>query len=185
MADNPVSAMLASAPPAAPAPQPAVDPAAARERVVASARAALDEKFANKAWVEKFYGGDDAARRSFGVLTARIAGYGDGPTEAGNAFLAAPEDDDPGVATTSGPHGMTARRLQEHVANLFASGLDERSVDQIMKGKPVSVAEYRAALALRDKFRRDQDFQRRLFAGDHEARKQFTLLSAILASEVE
>jgi hypothetical protein len=176
--------MLASAPPAAAAPAP-VDPAQARERLVASARAALDEKFANKAWVEKFYGGDYAARRSFGHLTATIAGYGDGPTEAGNAFLAAQGPDDPGVAATTGPHGMTPRRLQEHVANLFASGLDEKSVDQIMKGKPVSAAEYQAALALRDKFRGDQDFQRRLFAGDQEARKQFTLLSAILASEVK
>jgi len=176
--------MLGSAPPAAPA-APAVEAAQTRERLIASARAALDEKFANKAWVEKFYGGDDAARRSFGRLTATIAGYGDGPAEAGNAFLAAQEDKDPGVATTSGPHALTPRRVQEHIGNLFAAGLDEKSVDQILKGKPVSPAEYRAALALRDKFRGDQDFQRKLFSGDLEARKQFTLLSAILASEVE
>jgi len=118
-------------------------------------------------------------------LTATIAGYGDGPAEAGNAVLAAQEDKDPGVATTSGPHALTPRRVQEHIGNLFAAGLDEKSVDQILKGKPVSPAEYRAALALRDKFRGDQDFQRKLFSGDLEARKQFTLLSAILASEVE
>jgi len=48
--------MLGSAPPAAPA-APAVEAAQTRERLIASARAALDEKFANKAWVEKFYGG--------------------------------------------------------------------------------------------------------------------------------
>jgi hypothetical protein len=159
---------------------PTPPPASPSEVAAAQAREQLDAKYADAKWLEKFHAGDILARREFGKLTATIAGYG------GNVEPFEPAEDDlPPVAVTSGPTALTPRRLQNVVGELFAAGLDERSVEQIVDGERVTAKEYEAALQTRERLRNDPEWIRRLFAGGHEERRQHLLLSAILSADIK
>lgn len=142
------------------------------------ARAQLDALSASPEWRAKFFGGDQGARKEFSTLTAQIA--------AGNptaeAISAAPNPEEPFRIEVTIGNELNSRGRADAVAGLREIGLDDATVAQALDGAPVTAAERAMAQRYKDMRLGDADFTRRYLAGEWSARREMSLLAAILSS---
>jgi hypothetical protein len=159
--------------------QAAMHPAPVAPVNAQGARALLDKLTRDPGWGKALLNGDPGVTKQFNDLTAMSAAGDD----VGDAVK--------GVAEQAGPlieftiNGSLSRRdTATAIADFREQGLTDESITQALEGGAVSIAEHRAAQALQSARKNDPAWCKRLLAGDYEARREFTLMSIILASPV-
>jgi hypothetical protein len=138
-----------------------------------AAAAKLDTLGADKAWCDKLFSGDGAARKEFDQLVEQKSG-GDRLDQiiAGTA-------DVPLIQTTEGsvPLGATMRDVADLQTRV---GLSADAVKQLLSGAPVSKAEYDQVKQLRADALSDADFVTRLLKNDRAAVRDLTHANIVI-----
>jgi hypothetical protein len=143
------------------------------------ARQMLDKLTKDPSWAKALLRGDPQATKQLADLTA-LSAAGD---EVGDTVAGIVEPSDPLIEFTFGGN-LTRRQIAEAVAGFREDGLSDASIEQAMQGGAVTVAEYRAAAALQSARHSDPAWVKRLLSGDYEAKREHTLLSIILSSQI-
>jgi hypothetical protein len=162
-----ISAALHPAPPASPT-------------TPTEARARLDHLTTDKQWAAKFEAGDADTRREFDTLTALVAEARPGDrlddVLAGTATL-------PLIETVTAGQLPTIK-LMSAVDGLREAGISGDAIRQAVNGVKVSRIEYEAGKQLHAQRVSDAEWRKRLLAGDASARREMTLMSIVLSSEI-
>jgi hypothetical protein len=145
---------------------------AAPATTAAEASARLTALTADSSWSQRYFSGDPAARRDFQQLTQMVAGA-DADAEA-----IAGKSSQPGLIeeTTGVAHGD----LVKAVSWLRENGLDAATVQQLLKGEPIPRDEYEAVVQMRSQLYSSKEWVAKLLAGDHQAKRDLTLISVAL-----
>jgi hypothetical protein len=143
------------------------------------ARHRLEALTGDARWSKALMNGEPAATKEFHDLVA-LSAAGD---DVGDAIVGIQEQAEPIFETTI--NGSLPRRIVAQAVNDFRNdGLDDGSIAQAMHGGSVSVGEYRAAEALLNARKADPVWVKALMSGDHLAKKEWSLLTVILACDV-
>jgi hypothetical protein len=154
-------------------------PPSASPATPAEAQARLDALTRNKDWGEKYLSGNIEARREFASLT-EMAAQAEYRLDNVLAGKVEPEL----MELTSSEHPLSTRNLSSAVESLREFGLSDDVIRQAVTGRPVSAEERRAVEQFRAMRLSNGDWAKKLLAGDHDARRELTLMSIVLSSEV-
>jgi hypothetical protein len=146
---------------------PPAPPATASE---ASAR--LDALGADRAWAQKFYSGDIAARQEFERLNVMVAEGGD---KIDIAMLG---------QLPPGANGEI-RELAGTAEFLRDVGIRDEVIRETLAGQEVTQAEHDATKRWLDQHTRDKEYTKKWLSGDPEVAKQMTLAHIILGSNIK
>jgi hypothetical protein len=135
------------------------------------AAARLSTLTANPQWGQKYLAGDVATVKEFNDLTGLVASA-DTAAEALAGKFSTPATADTHVL------GVGVEQLRQ-------VGLTDDVIKSVVAGTPVSAAEHAAVKRLMASKMADQGWTERLLKGDADTKKQFTLMSIVLASEIE
>jgi len=154
--------------------------ASADPKTPSEARRRLTELTADKQWSEDFTAGKVEARREFEGLT-KMAAQADDRLEnvlAGKA--------EPGLMeVTNAENPLTTRDLAGAIADLREAGLRDQTIKEIFEGTKMPAEIRRRCEQLKAKKMGDAEWTRKLLAGDHEAKRELTLISAVLSADIE
>lgn len=145
---------------------------------VVEATARLDGLRANSEWAGKFLGGNQAARREHDHLAQIIANGG--PADTIDAIMAGT----PPAQAVTGDGLPNYREMAAAAAEFRAVGISDAAIRQVLTEQKISRAEQDMARAWLADHKSNAEWRGKLLAGDNEARRQFTLASIILSSEV-
>ena len=152
-------------------------PAAATPAAEASVK--LKGLTADKAWSEKFFAGDVAARREFAELTTAAAN-GDSTGEAIAGTAAAP-----GMIETTFGSDLNSRATVETVQLLREAGFTDATTEALFRGDKMNRQEVEMARRYQSMRHSDQSWVSRLLAGGWTEQRESMLLAAILSADVE
>lgn len=138
----------------------------------AEASSRLTELGADKAWAQRFYGGDTGARQDFERLTTMIANDGKKIDMAMSGAL--PELHDGDLSHMAGLADM-----------LRESGIRDEVIRETLAGGKVTKAEFDATKAWLDQHLNDKIYVAKWLNGDVEARQKFLLAHIITSSEIK
>ena len=155
-------------------PPPPIKPEDAQD-----ARARLDVLSRDKGWADRLFNGDVRTRKEFDDLLGVAAGGDD----VGDAIAGIVEE--PPIFQTTQGGELPARHVQQTIEALREAGLNDGTIEQAIKLPPVTRADAAMTRAFQSKRHGDAEWVARLLAGDYEAKREFTLMSIILASPVE
>ncbi|HEU5018145.1 MAG TPA: hypothetical protein VFT69_09245 [Pseudolabrys sp.] len=142
------------------------------------AAARLAELQQDPAWVDKLLAGSDPKVASqFQTLTEMQASKPAGRFESAMAG-----SEGRPFEMTDEEHPLTTRQLGGGIKGLREAGLNDDTIRELFSGRKAGKDEYRAVENFMNKLKGDQDWVRRLLAGDHEAKRQLTLGSIVLAA---
>jgi hypothetical protein len=168
-ASNALAAMnVAANPPPSVVPQDAQD-----------ARATPDRLSRDASWAQSLFSGNVAARKQFDELVAKAAGGDD----VADAVAGIVEPATPLFETTANGE-LPRRHVEEAIASLRDSGLNDASIEQAINLPPISRAEFTAAQALGAKLYGSAEFRSKLLSADYEATRQHNLLCVLLSSPI-
>jgi hypothetical protein len=143
------------------------------------ARARLVDLTADKQWSEDFTAGRVEARREFATLT-EMAAQADDRLE--NAL--AGKADAQLLEVTNAENPLTSRDIGTAINDLREAGLRDETIREIFDGVKMPAEIRRRCEQLKAKKLGDAEWTKRLLAGDHEAKRELTLISAVLSAEV-
>jgi hypothetical protein len=143
------------------------------------ARQRLDLLAKDASFAARLFNGDVATRKIFDDLVAADAN-GDPIGD----ILAGIEEQSPRVFETTQGGELPPRHVAEVIKSMRESGLDDRSIEQALRGIPVTRAELALTKAFESRCRGDADWCRRLLSGDFAARRDLVLMSVIFNSPV-
>jgi hypothetical protein len=143
------------------------------------ARLLLNKLTADPTWAAALMRGDEPTTKQFHALTA-LSAAGD---EAADAAVGIQEPSAL-VEYTSGGR-LNRRDTATAVQHFQEIGIGNDAILQAMNGARVSPQEHAAATAIMNARKGDAEWSRALLAGDYVARREFTLLNIILASEID
>jgi hypothetical protein len=135
------------------------------------AAARLSTLTANPEWGQKYLSGDVATVKEFNDLTGLVAS-----ADTAAAALA-------GKFTS--PSTADAHMLGVGIENLRQIGLDDSVIKSVIDGTPVTKAEHDAVSRLMKSKMADQLWTEKLLKGDADTKKEFTLMSIVLAAEIK
>jgi hypothetical protein len=139
----------------------------------AEADAKLTELQANKTWCDRFLKGSDPEVKTFKELMAQR-----GPDFRLNQIAAGNTVPLPDVDTHLGSELSTYNTIQG-AGWMREQGIEPAVIKQVLKGEPVSQAEFDAAAKAKADLLRNKEFVAKWLAGDREAVRQMTLLHII------
>jgi hypothetical protein len=147
---------------------------------VGRARAAIESLSSSSEWRQRFFSGDQTARREFSELTAKVvAGDQTAAVMAGDPLPAADT-----IELTGSVLGgrIPARALASEVASLRSAGISDGAVQQLLDGYAMSPSEVEAATRYKSMRLGDAEFTARYLAGEWSAVREMRLLAMILSA---
>jgi hypothetical protein len=142
----------------------------------AGARARLAELAANPKWTSDYLNGNTAARQEFEAVTKLIATGSDVDMAIAGLLPEAHVDFGPGAPL---------RDQAAAVPFLRHLGIGDEAIKQLLSDQPVSRREYQLAEQWRNSHMKNAEWTKRWLAGDHDAAREMTLCSIVLASEID
>ena len=134
------------------------------------AQALLSQRSADVSWGQKYLAQDAATVKEFNDLTGLVASA-DTTAEALTGKFTSP--------TTADSHVLGG------VEQLRQVGLTDDVIKSVIDGTPVSKQEHDAVSRLMKSKMADQLWTEKLLKGDATIKKEFTLMSIVLASEIK
>ncbi len=134
----------------------------------------------NQQWRDQLLAGDSGVRAEFKSLTELAAQAGDRLDGVLNG-TAQPQP----FEMTSRENPLSTRDLQSGADDLRSRGLDDDVIREIMSDRVASKAEHDEVREFQRKRMGDAEWVKRLLAGDHEAQRELTLMSAVLSTPTE
>lgn len=132
-------------------------------------------------WSKALMNGEPAATKEFHDLVA-LSAAGD---DVNDAIVGIVEDPSTQPIFETTINGSLPRRILAQAVNDFRNdGLSDAAIGQALNGGTVSLAEHRAAEALLNARKADAAWVKALTSGDHMAKKEWSLLTVILACDV-
>src|SRR5262249_50085004 len=154
-------------------------PPSATPSTPAEANARLTALRSDKSFYDKLMHGDTDTRREWDRLTELVSR--DNRLDAAMS----PNPEFPLMETMDKDHLLSTRHLHSAVEWLRESGLRDDVIRELFSGRPVSAEEQRAVEQFRAMRFSNSEWVRKLMNGDHDAKRELTLMSIVLSSEVE
>ncbi len=155
-------------------------PPSANPTTPQEAKLKLESLTQSQEWREQLLSGNVEARRLFTSLTEMASQA----TDRLDNVLADKATPQPFEVTTP-EQPLSTRDLQSGIDGLRERGLDDDVIREIMGDRVASKAEHNEVREFRRKRMGDAEWRKRLLAGDHEAMRELTLMSAVLSTPVE
>ena len=142
----------------------------------AEAQLKLNELAHDKQFADQVMSGNITARETLDRLTEMVASGS--PADLALA----------GVMPENHVNANPGASLQDMIAaipSMREAGISEDAIRQVLEDRPVTRAEYAMTEQLQRERMNDPEWRNRLLAGDHQAKREFTLMSIVLASQIE
>ena len=153
-----------------------IPPAPAVPGNAMEARARLTELSKDPNWSQRFLNSDLGARKEFDGLVSQI--------EAGDDVELAMANLLPLGRVDSGP-GAPLREQAAAVPKLREMGINDDTIRQLLSDAPISAKEQQMVKHLHAQRFSDKEWVGKLMANNWDARREFTLMSIVLASTVD
>lgn len=156
-------------------------PAPDRPTDAAGARAKLDALTANKSWSERYLNGGVDETREFKELTAMVASTD--PAVRLERVLAGEVHNNSVIETVSGDE-LSTSKLAIAVDGLREVGLSDEAIREAISGGKNTAVIHRATRELKERLFGDPAWVKRYLDGGAPERRQATLISIVLNSEI-
>jgi len=180
---NPLAAHPNATPaPAAPANATLTAALSAEPKNAAEAKAMRDQLVRDKEFGAKVQAGDVQARGRLHALNQKIAA-GDTADARIDAALAGIERVEGEIVTAENP--LTTREIALGVRELRAAGLGDKTIEDVLRGVPITKEQSEAFKTTKSRLMRDREFGRLYLSGDVDARNFMKLLCCGVIAPVE
>ncbi len=143
----------------------------------AQARALLAQRSADPDFLRELEAGNADTKKEFARLTELIA-------QADPAADAIAGIDPQDIVNTTIEGEISQRATLSATADLRDAGIPDGAIEELLTGRPVSAAEVKFTKKFQAMRHGDPKWVERLLSGDYEARRELTLMTIILNSEV-
>ncbi len=137
----------------------------------AEAAARLAELSSNAEWSKNLLNGNGPETRQFNELIAKKA-----EVDKTDQLLSGTLSTEPFAMNEA---GISPRNAVESVGWLREAGVSDGAIREVFDGKPASRADYDAVARLRAELLGNAEWVKKLLSGDHEAKRQLTLMSIV------
>jgi hypothetical protein len=154
-------------------PAPALVPQDAQD-----ARAQLNLLSADPNWSRALFAGDRAVRDQFEKLTKMVSDA----DVVGDAIAGIEEPQQIFETTTGGQ--LPSRAVKAVIDDMRLAGISDGSIEEALRGTPVTAREYAAVTALQAAKHGDPVWVKNFLAGNYAEKREATLMAIVLSSPI-